>query len=147
MKFTWPCIDEETYVPGLFCIQMISEIPRYFRNVALSLCSSGAQSTDGSWNKELCSIVITIHRAREFQATSNFQALRFTEIEMSLVPPIPGPKLGPFNPYSWPLIIDFVELLGIGANGHVWKVRIEKQIYALKIVSEYITPYTKSLLS
>lgn len=57
-------------------------------------------------------------------------------MDMSAVPPIPGPKINPFKGDYWPLTIEFLDQLGKGEDGHVWKVRIEKEVYALKVVCE-----------
>ncbi|KAI1075140.1 kinetochore Sim4 complex subunit FTA2-domain-containing protein [Whalleya microplaca] len=52
---------------------------------------------------------------------------------MAGFPPVPGPKLNPFNAGSEPLKIEFIEHLGKGDHAHVWKVSINEKIYALKI--------------
>ncbi|KAK8087261.1 hypothetical protein PG994_002235 [Apiospora phragmitis] len=49
---------------------------------------------------------------------------------------IPEPKLHQFDTGGEPLVIDFIEQLGKGVHAFVWKVRINGNIYALKIVSD-----------
>ena len=53
---------------------------------------------------------------------------------MSAFPKVPGPKLKRFGSDSRALDIEFIEHLGKGIHGHVWKVRIDSTVYALKIV-------------
>lgn len=53
---------------------------------------------------------------------------------MSLLPPIPGPKIGPF-PLKRPTDLTFLETLGDGLHSAVYKVEISGKLYALKVVS------------
>ena len=53
---------------------------------------------------------------------------------MSVFPKVPGPKLKPFQSPSVTPNIKFIERLGKGVHGHVWKVQIDGSIYAMKIV-------------
>ena len=46
----------------------------------------------------------------------------------------PGPKLKRFKSSGDLLDIDFIQYLGKGVHGQVWKVQIDGAIYALKIV-------------
>ncbi|KAI0102547.1 kinetochore Sim4 complex subunit FTA2-domain-containing protein [Nemania sp. FL0031] len=52
---------------------------------------------------------------------------------MAGLPDAPGPKLYPFDTSGEPLEIDFLEELGRGIHGIVWKVKMKGNIYALKI--------------
>ncbi|KAI1264459.1 kinetochore Sim4 complex subunit FTA2-domain-containing protein [Xylariaceae sp. FL1019] len=52
---------------------------------------------------------------------------------MAWLPDLPGPKLHPFSDSSHLLKIKFIERLGTGGDSTVWKVDIDKKIYALKI--------------
>ncbi|KAK7991490.1 hypothetical protein PG988_000284 [Apiospora saccharicola] len=52
---------------------------------------------------------------------------------MGSLPPVPGPKLAQFRGKDSPLNIDFIQYLGSGVHAHVWKVRIDGKIYALKM--------------
>ncbi|ETS84399.1 hypothetical protein PFICI_02424 [Pestalotiopsis fici W106-1] len=52
------------------------------------------------------------------------------------LPPIPGPKLGPFqspNGNAGRLEIEFLNELGTGAHSIVWKVKIDGTLFALKL--------------
>lgn len=53
---------------------------------------------------------------------------------MNPIPPVPGPKIAPFRYKDWPLNIKFLEPLGDGKDGHVWKISIDTIVYALKVV-------------
>ena len=53
---------------------------------------------------------------------------------MSTYPKVPGPKLKKFKESSDSLDINFIKHLGKGVHGHVWKVRIDGVVYALKLV-------------
>ncbi|KAK8094849.1 hypothetical protein PG997_001534 [Apiospora hydei] len=46
---------------------------------------------------------------------------------------IPEPRLHPFDTGGEPLVLDFIESLGSGVHAHVWKVRINGELYALKM--------------
>ncbi|CAJ2509226.1 Uu.00g142520.m01.CDS01 [Anthostomella pinea] len=52
---------------------------------------------------------------------------------MAGLPDVPGSKLYPFNTKGKPLNIEYLEELGHGLHGYVWKVRINDQVFALKI--------------
>ncbi|ETS86495.1 hypothetical protein PFICI_00323 [Pestalotiopsis fici W106-1] len=52
---------------------------------------------------------------------------------MAGLPDVPGPKLMPFIPNGTPFELEFIKLLGSGEHGHVWKVSINGDIYALKM--------------
>ncbi|KAK8097777.1 uncharacterized protein PG998_013263 [Apiospora kogelbergensis] len=52
---------------------------------------------------------------------------------MEPLPPIPGPRLPQFKGRGGPLDIEFIKYLGSGVHAHVWKVRIDGDIYALKM--------------
>ncbi|KAK8084357.1 kinetochore sim4 complex subunit FTA2 domain-containing protein [Apiospora hydei] len=54
---------------------------------------------------------------------------------MGSLPPAPGPKLAEFKGKRTgeTLHIDFIQYLGSGVHAHVWKVRIDGEIYALKM--------------
>lgn len=54
---------------------------------------------------------------------------------MAGLPDVPGPKLYPFDAGGEPVEIEYLEELGDGLHSHVWKVRINGGLYALKIVS------------
>ena len=60
---------------------------------------------------------------------------------------VPGPKLGPFNKDSGPLTIEFLEILGDGLDGQVWKVHIDNQLYALKIVRDVMSNFPRPRLN
>lgn len=51
------------------------------------------------------------------------------------LPNVPGPKTYPFESGSKQLQIDFINEIGSGLHGVVWKVKINGEIFALKIVS------------
>ncbi|KAI0008205.1 kinetochore Sim4 complex subunit FTA2-domain-containing protein [Xylariaceae sp. FL0662B] len=64
-----------------------------------------------------------------------------------------GPKLGPFM-FQGPQRIEFLEYLGQGSHSHVFKVRIQEKVYALKLFrfvydyhwkSSYMTPQSENL--
>lgn len=57
---------------------------------------------------------------------------------MAGLPEVEGPKLMPFIPDGSPYDLEFVELLGSGAHGHVWKVLINGEVYALKMVWSFV---------
>ncbi|KAK8039463.1 hypothetical protein PG993_007874 [Apiospora rasikravindrae] len=48
---------------------------------------------------------------------------------------IPEPRLHPFDTGGEPLVLDFIKKLGEGIHAHVWKVRINGELYALKLDS------------
>lgn len=52
------------------------------------------------------------------------------------LPRVPGPKLGPFTPDAH-AEVKFIEALGSSndPNSQVWKVEINRTVYALKMVS------------
>ncbi|KAK7975449.1 kinetochore Sim4 complex subunit FTA2-domain-containing protein [Apiospora arundinis] len=52
---------------------------------------------------------------------------------MESLPPIPGPKMAQFKGKGGALNIEFIQHLGSGVHAHVWKVRIDNDIYALKM--------------
>ncbi|KAF7538350.1 hypothetical protein G7054_g2948 [Neopestalotiopsis clavispora] len=54
-------------------------------------------------------------------------------LEMEGLPNAPGPKLMPFIPNGTPYTLEFIKLLGSGEHGHVWKVAINGETYALKM--------------
>lgn len=54
---------------------------------------------------------------------------------MAALPDLPGPKLYPLCYEGQTLEIDFIEHIAVGADATIWKVSIEKNTYALKIVS------------
>lgn len=56
---------------------------------------------------------------------------------MDYLPPVPGPKLAKFRGKDGPLNIDFIQYLGSGVHAHVWKVCMDGNIYALKMVRAY----------
>ncbi|KAI0141867.1 kinetochore Sim4 complex subunit FTA2-domain-containing protein [Xylariaceae sp. FL1272] len=49
------------------------------------------------------------------------------------LPDVIGPKTYPFEPNGKDVQIDFIEEIGKGLHGVVWKVKISNNIYALKI--------------
>lgn len=55
---------------------------------------------------------------------------------MAGLPNVPGPKLYPFDTGTDPLDLEFIEEIGKGLVSYVWKVRINGNEYALKIVSQ-----------
>ncbi|KAI0471071.1 kinetochore Sim4 complex subunit Fta2 [Xylariaceae sp. FL0804] len=53
---------------------------------------------------------------------------------MTALPNIPGPKLKPFGSETGqPVEIEFIRHVGKGAHAHVWKVRLNGEVYALKM--------------
>ncbi|KAI0596166.1 kinetochore Sim4 complex subunit FTA2-domain-containing protein [Biscogniauxia sp. FL1348] len=48
-------------------------------------------------------------------------------------PPVPGPSIPPFHSGKGKLDITFIQHIGAGIHSHVWKVKINGAIYALKI--------------
>lgn len=58
---------------------------------------------------------------------------------MAGLPVVPGPKLYPFDTGGDPLNLEFIEELGKGLVSYVWKVRINGNEYALKIVSKQVS--------
>jgi predicted Ser/Thr protein kinase len=50
------------------------------------------------------------------------------------LPQVDGPKLAPFKSKDGQQNIEFLEYLGWGLHSHVFKVRIEGNYYALKLV-------------
>lgn len=60
---------------------------------------------------------------------------------MAGLPDVPGPKLYPFNTDGDVFNLEFIEELGKGLVSYVWKVKINNNEYALKIVSKtYFIP-------
>lgn len=55
---------------------------------------------------------------------------------MAGLPDAPGPKLYPFNTGGDALNLEFIDELGKGLVSYVWKVKINNNEYALKIVSK-----------
>ena len=55
-------------------------------------------------------------------------------------PYIPGPQLKRFDTKGKDLDIEFVRHLGSGAHAHVWKVNINGDPYALKMVPPRLPP-------
>lgn len=51
------------------------------------------------------------------------------------LPPCDGPKLKAFD-FKGKQAIEFLEYAGEGLHAHVFKVRIKKKIYALKLVCD-----------
>ena len=47
---------------------------------------------------------------------------------------LPGPQLKKFDTKGKELDIEFIQHLGSGAHAHVWKVYINGDLYALKLV-------------
>lgn len=64
------------------------------------------------------------------------------------LPRVPGPKLGPFTP-TGEAKIKFISYLGspYNENAYVWKVKINGQRYALKMVSCSLQFYPTGLQS
>lgn len=65
------------------------------------------------------------------------------------LPPVPdceGPRLNPYNPKGTPEI-EFIDEVGKGAHAHVFKVRIEGKVFALKVFmnqligADWVTPH------
>ncbi|KAI0154528.1 kinetochore Sim4 complex subunit FTA2-domain-containing protein [Xylariaceae sp. FL1272] len=52
---------------------------------------------------------------------------------MASLPDLPGPKISPFSTNNALLRITFLQRLGVGGDATVWKIEIERQVYALKI--------------
>lgn len=48
---------------------------------------------------------------------------------------IPEPTLHQFDTGGAPLEVEFIKKLGEGIHSHVWKARVNGNIYALKLVS------------
>lgn len=53
---------------------------------------------------------------------------------MTALPDLPGPKLRPFHSTETKPKIDFIEHIATGADATIWKVSIDGDVYALKIV-------------
>ena len=51
------------------------------------------------------------------------------------LPQCPGPKLEPFD-FGGPQNIEFLSSLGDGLHSYVFKVKINDELYALKLVSQ-----------
>ncbi len=56
-----------------------------------------------------------------------------TSADLVPLPRCDGPKLQPFD-FHGKQQIEFLEYIGEGSHAHVFKVKIHKQIYALKLV-------------
>ncbi|KAK8108024.1 uncharacterized protein PG998_010037 [Apiospora kogelbergensis] len=57
---------------------------------------------------------------------------------------IPEPKLHPFDTGGEPLQLEFIKKLGDGIHSYVWKVRINGNLYALKMFTPEQDPATKA---
>lgn len=57
-----------------------------------------------------------------------------SEADLMPLPQVDGPKLKAFK-FSRARKIDFLEYAGAGTHSQVFKVKIEGEIYALKVVS------------
>lgn len=55
-------------------------------------------------------------------------------MRMSAFPQVPGPKLSPFDTKGRPFKLKFLSHIGEGVHAHIWKVKINGELYALKIV-------------
>lgn len=53
---------------------------------------------------------------------------------MTDFPQVPGPKVKQFESPNGLVKIHFIHHIGKGIHAHVWKVQIDGNIYALKIV-------------
>lgn len=57
---------------------------------------------------------------------------------MAGLPNVEGPKLMPFIPDGSPYDLEFLEFIGGGEHGYVWKVSINGEVYALKMVCSLV---------
>lgn len=84
-------------------------------------------------NNEQRNVVTNIIFTNTFLGLLFRQPCRVRRLTMALLPPVPGPKTGPFTT-SGPVDFVFLQKLGGGADATVYKIKLQGRIYSLKVV-------------